>query len=150
MKLTNVLHDRGGQTFAGISRRSNPGWLGWEMIDNGHTPPVSIVADLYRERYWTPLRLSEVAHEGVAQSMFIFAVHAGTKTAATIAQIVLGATPDGVVGPKTLSAINAADPALLLSNYTLAQIARYRDIVMRDRTQARFLLGWLNRVLEAA
>ena len=31
--------------------------------------------------------------------------------------------------------------------YALAKITRYRDIVQRDRTQGKFLLGWLNRTL---
>jgi len=32
--------------------------------------------------------------------------------------------------------------------YALAKIARYRDIVTRDRSQMKFLLGWLNRTLK--
>jgi hypothetical protein len=32
--------------------------------------------------------------------------------------------------------------------YALAKIARYRDIVRKDKTQIKFLLGWINRTLE--
>jgi hypothetical protein len=32
-------------------------------------------------------------------------------------------------------------------SYALAKIARYRDIVQRDKTQIKFLLGWINRTL---
>ena len=31
--------------------------------------------------------------------------------------------------------------------YALAKIARYRDIVTRDRSQMKFMLGWINRTL---
>jgi hypothetical protein len=31
--------------------------------------------------------------------------------------------------------------------YTLAKIARYRDIVTKNREQGKFLLGWINRSL---
>jgi hypothetical protein len=37
---------------------------------------------------------------------------------------------------------------LFVASYALAKIARYRDIVMRDRSQIKFLLGWLNRALK--
>jgi hypothetical protein len=33
--------------------------------------------------------------------------------------------------------------------FTLAKIARYRDIVRKDKTQLKFLVGWINRALEA-
>ena len=46
-----------------------------------------------------------------------------------------------------VEAINAADPEKFVLAYALAKITRYRDIVQRDRTQGKFLLGWLNRTL---
>jgi lysozyme family protein len=57
-------------------------------------------------------------------------------------------TPDGRFGPVTLQALNAIDPATFIPAFTLAKIARYRDIVSKDRTQLKFLLGWLNRALQ--
>jgi len=43
--------------------------------------------------------------------------------------------------------INDADPEKFVLEYALAKIARYRDIVTRDRVQQKFLLGWINRTL---
>jgi hypothetical protein len=42
------------------------------------------------------------------------------------------------------------EPRLFLALYALARIARYRDIVTRQRTQQKFLLGWINRSLQEA
>lgn len=149
-KLTNDPVDRGGQTYAGIARRFHPNWSGWDIIDAGSTPTADMVRNHYRANFWTPLRLDEVQSQRIARTIFDFGVNAGTGTAVKLAQVILGTTPDGKVGPKTLEALNAADEDLFIATYALAKIARYRDIVQRDRTQMRFLLGWLNRALKEA
>lgn len=146
-KLTDVQGDRGRQTYAGISRKANPEWPGWAWVDRDETPPTDLVRDLYRSSYWAPLRCDRMP-QAVAEDIFDFAVNAGVKVSAKLAQAVVGVTPDGVVGPKTIDALVAADPALFRALFALAKIARYRDIVRRDRSQGRFLLGWINRTLE--
>lgn len=40
------------------------------------------------------------------------------------------------------------DDALFISNYALAKVARYVQIVTKNPTQRKFLLGWINRTLE--
>jgi lysozyme family protein len=85
-------------------------------------------------------------HQATAQTVFDFHVNTG-RPARVLAQLVVGATPDGAFGPRTLQALNAYDPDRFVLAYALAKIARYRDIVTRDRIQQKFLLGWLNRTL---
>lgn len=146
--LHTVAGDTGGQTYAGIARNKNPQWPGWAAIDQGSTPPAELVRSFYRAHFWDANSLGDLADQRVASTVFDFGVNAGTGTAAKLAQLVVGTTPDGRMGPKTIAAINAYSPELFLAHYTLAKIARYRDIVRRDRVQAKFLLGWLNRALE--
>lgn len=147
-KLHTVEHDTGGMTYAGIARNKNPQWAGWIIIDQGGTPQADLVRGFYRSNFWNPLRLDEVSDQRVASSLFDFAVNAGTGTASKLAQIVVGTTPDGRIGAKSIEALNASNPELFLAHFTLAKIARYRDIVRRDRNQQKFLLGWINRALE--
>jgi lysozyme family protein len=151
--LHDVKGDRGGQTYAGIARNMNPQWPGWAFIDRGATPPSQMVRDFYRAGWWEPIRGDHIAHQSVAASIFNFAVNTSAygrpAVAVKLAQLVVGATPDGVFGPRTLAAVNAMDPRLFEALYALAKIARYRDIVARDRSQIKFLLGWLNRSLKA-
>lgn len=149
-RLHSVAGDRGGMTYAGISRRANPHWPGWASLDAGDTPPSEQVRAFYRANYWDRLRLDDVQSQRIARTIFDFGVNAGTGTAAKMAQIIVGVTPDGAIGPKTLAALNLADPDRFSLAYALAKIARYRDIVTRDRTQAKFLLGWINRTLSEA
>ena len=148
--LHTVQGDRGGQTFAGIARNAWPKWEGWAVIDRGGRPDAETVRRFYRENFWQPVRGDEIDNQDVARTLFDFAVNAGARTAAILAQTVLGVTPDGRPGPKTISALNAIDPEKFILAYALAKLARYRDIVTRDRSQQKFLLGWLNRTLREA
>lgn len=148
--LHTVKDDRGGATYAGIARNFHPSWQGWRVIDQGETPPADMVRQFYRSNFWAPLRLDEVMHQEVAGNIFDFGVNAGLSTAAKLAQLVAGTTPDGKIGSKTIAALNAIDPDLFVARYALAKIARYRDIVVKNRTQQRFLVGWLNRALKEA
>jgi lysozyme family protein len=152
--LHNVPGDRGGQTYAGIARNFNPDWEGWEFIDRGETPPTPMVRNWYHANYWLPIMGDHILNQKIATSIFSFAVNSSApkrpSVAIKLAQLVVGATPDGILGPATVQAINACDPDKFVMAYALAKIARYRDIVTRDRTQAKFLLGWINRTLKDA
>lgn len=148
--LHTVPGDRGGMTYAGIARNRWPNWPGWQSIDAGDTPPAEMVRGFYRANFWTAMRLEEVESQDVARTLFDFGVNAGTGTAIKLAQIVAGSTPDGKIGPKTLAAINACDADLFMARYSLAKLARYEQIVSKDRSQGKFLLGWVRRVLKEA
>ena len=149
-KLHQVADDRGGMTYAGIARNRWPSWSGWRLIDAGQVPPVDLVQGFYQNNFWNPLRLDGVSDQAVARSLFDFAVNAGVGTATRLAQTAAGTTPDGVIGSKTLDALNAITPELFLARFALAKLARYEQIVSRDRSQERFLLGWVRRTLKEA
>lgn len=144
--LHNVEGDRGGMTYAGIARNMNPGWPGWGPIDRKEQVPAQLVREFYRQHYWQPIKGDEITSQAVAETIFNFHVNAGA-VAIKLAQLVVGATPDGAMGNKTVAMLNNMDPGRFVMAYALAKIARYRDIVMKDRTQAKFLLGWINRTL---
>ena len=147
-RLTNIKGDLGGQTYAGIARTKNPHWAGWIYIDRGDTPPADLVRDFYRANYWAPLYCDRLP-QAIAEDIYDFAVNAGVSVSAKLAQIVARVTPDGVIGPKTIEALSCLSPDAFRPAFALAKIARYRDIVMRNRSQGKFLLGWINRTLEA-
>lgn len=147
-KLTDIAGDRGGQTYAGIARKPNPGWSGWAYIDRGQIPPTDLVREFYKSEFWDKVAGDALTSQAVADSLYDFAVNAHWKTAAKLAQIVVGCTPDGQIGAKTVEALNQADPDQFRLAFALAKIKRYAEIVNRDRTQGKFLLGWINRTLE--
>ena len=149
-KLTNDTDDRGGMTYAGISRKNWPKWAGWSILDAGGKPQPDLVRGFYRTQFWVPNRLDELQDQETASSLFDFGVNTGPAVAAKLAQLVVGTTPDGSMGPKTLAAINNTDPELFAVKFALAKVARYVGIVKKDRSQIKYLVGWLNRTLEQA
>lgn len=148
MVLHTVKNDKGGQTFAGIARNRWPNWAGWLVVDDGGTPHVDLVRSFYRTNFWNAMKLDEITNQDIARTLFDFGVNAGTSTAVKLAQIVVGATPDGSIGPKTLALINEINPDLFMARFSLAKLARYEQIVTKDKTQRDFLLGWVRRVLK--
>lgn len=146
-KLTDIKGDKGGQTYSGIARTRWPNWQGWSFVDRGEVPPTSLVREFYRVNFWDKVRGDDLEHQGTAESLFDFAVNAGASTAIKLAQIVAGVAPDGSVGSKTISALNALEVDYFRSHFALAKLARYAQIVNKDRSQGRFLLGWVNRLL---
>ena len=149
-QLTDTAGDNGGQTYAGISRKKNPNWEGWRWIDANQTPPTHMVRSYYKKEYWDAIKGDAIISQEIAENIYDFGVNAGQGVARKLAQIVVGTTPDGVFGEKTLMALNSIDADRFKPIYALAKIARYRDIVKRDRTQIKWLMGWINRTLEQA
>jgi lysozyme family protein len=150
-----VLHknegDRGGWTFAGIAENFWPDWEGWPLVKSGQTDSVQLtrmVMDFYREHFWEKIKLHQVTDKVIAYTIFDFAVNAGARTAAKLVQLTVGAIPDGVIGPKTLELINASGAAAFEMKFALVKIGRYVTIVDRNRSQERFLRGWIKRTLK--
>jgi len=148
-QLTDIPGDKGGQTYAGIARKQNPDWQGWAFIDRKETPPTQMVRDFYKAHFWDDIKGDQISNQRIAGCIFNFYVNTG-KPAKTIAQLVVGSTPDGVIGDATVANLNAADPEKFIMSYTLGKIARYAEICNRNKDQNKFLLGWVNRALKGA
>ena len=150
-RLTNVAGDRGGQTYAGIARNFHPGWPGWRYIDDNDLDNrglSKLVGEFYRAQFWSPIGGDKIKSQAVAQAIFDFSVNAGVPVGARLAQRVVGAGPDGRIGPKTLALLNKMNEAEFILKYALAKVTRYAEICNKDRTQTKFLLGWINRTLK--
>jgi lysozyme family protein len=150
-RLHDVALDRGGRTFAGIASRYHPDWPGWEYVNRGQfdDPKLTqLVRDFYHENFWAPIHGDELLEQRTAESLFDFAVNAGVRSAVKLAQGVAGARQDGIFGSKTLLAVNALREDEFLLKFSMAKVAKYAEICNRDRTQCKFLLGWINRTLD--
>ncbi len=142
-RYTETPGDSGGATKYGISKRAYP------QLDIRNITEQQ-ARDIYRADYWNAVQGDAIRSQEVAENIFDTAVNMGTGRAVRITQMVLGLSPvDGNLGPATLAAINAADPARFVADYTLAKIARYVGICNKDRSQRQFLMGWLNRAMGA-
>lgn len=136
------------ETYAGIYRKAHPEWEGWKYIDKGLEPPFELVKDFYYENYYKPFE--EVRDERVKSLLFETAINLGVRQAVKLAQKVLGVKADGILGPKTLGALNSAEPEDFIRDFTLGRIAFYTALTNKNpKKYGPYLRGWINRSLEA-
>lgn len=55
-------------------------------------------------------------------------------------------TADGVIGPKTIQAINSINPDTLFDAMYQARKEFFENLTMKDPSQVKFLKGWINRL----
>jgi lysozyme family protein len=100
------------------------------------------VEAIYRVKYWLRIKGDELP-AGWDYAMFDFAINSGTSRAIKFAQLSVGVSDDGVLGPKTMAAIKAAPPEAF-DKY----ISMRRDFLVSLKTFPTFGKGWMRRVNE--
>jgi len=157
-KLHEVFGDRGGMTYAGISRVHWPDWEGWTRVDAGTFDDVlkDMVKAFYKKEFWDKLMGDIIGSQKMAFALFDFAVNAGLKTSVKLCQKIVGVEQDGVFGPMTLKALSAfaGNGELFVAKFGLERVFMYKDISLSDKrrkqdkvvSNLRFLEGWINRV----
>ena len=141
--------DSGGRTNLGVTQRVWEEFVGHPVSEadmRALTPQK--VAPMYKIKYWNPSYCA-VLPKGLDYVVFDFAVNAGTGRSVKTLQSAIGCVADGVIGPKTMAAINGANPKDLIAKFSDARADFYQGIVTRKPDQARFIKGWLNRVEDA-
>ena len=101
---------------------------------------VEQAAPLYKKEYWDRVKGDELP-DGADLLLFDFAVNAGVSRSVRLAQKVVGATADGVIGPMTLKAINGYDNHDFIKDFTDRKLAYYR----RLKHYPTFGKGWERR-----
>jgi putative secretion activating protein len=144
---TDDKNDRGGKTTWGITEE--------EARDFGYTGDMrnltkDFAKNIYLKKYYLGNKLDKVKNDKVALSIFDWAVNSGRRGIKK-AQIVankFGANLviDGIVGNKTLEAINGINPEAFLKEYHEIQRIFYKNLAAKNPSQEEFLKGWLNRV----
>ena len=67
-----------------------------------------------------------------------------------IPQRLLGVSVDGIVGPKTLAAVNARNPRELFDMIKIARFDFIEDICRKRPANNKFQRGWMNRINDIA
>jgi lysozyme family protein len=143
--FVNHKLDPGGMTNLGVTKKVWEEWVGRAVDEKAMralTPET--VAPMYRKKYWDAVRADELP-DGLDYLMFDFAVNAGPRRAIRTMQKAIGATPDGVIGPKTMQALKEANQSELVAKFSEEKEAFYRSLP----TFGTFGRGWLRRVAEA-
>ena len=134
----NHPDDPGGETNWGVTKvvARQHGYEGL-MKDM----PVEVAKAVYRKSYWDAVQADNLP-PAIRYAVFDAAVNSGVGTAVRWLQQSVGATPDGVLGPKTLAAINEVNPDGLLRRMLARRLRAMTDM----KGWPSFSAGWTRRV----
>ena len=130
--------DPGGETKYGISKRAYP----TEDIAN---LTLERAKQLYLRDYWAPAGCDSVPQQ-LRFDLLDMAVNAGVKAAIKALQHAVSETEDGILGPRTLQAIQSAPAWRILMRFYAARLVLYTKA--DDARWGRFGRGWIRRVAQ--
>lgn len=99
------------------------------------------LADVYKRQYWNAISGDQLP-DGVDYSVMDFAVNSGPGRAARYLQQIVGTATDGVIGEKTITAVNAKPAADVIGKLCDMRLG----FLQRLPTWATFGRGWAIRV----
>jgi lysozyme family protein len=96
--------------------------------------------------FWDYFLADLILNQSVAEFIVDWGYNSGRKTVAKIVQRLVNVADDGIVGPKTLAAINALDQQKLFDTLQIERKVFLNNIIKRRPDQIVFYNGWMNRV----
>ena len=102
-------------------------------------------AEIFKSLYWDRWKADAINSQAVA-NIIVDWVWASGVHGIKRPQKLLGVTADGLVGPKTIAALNAADPKKLFDAIK-ADRAKFIDEICKARPKnEKYRKGWMNRI----
>ena len=136
---SNNPMDPGGATMWGVTERvaRAAGYVG----DMCNMPQSFATQKVYLPSYWAPVKADQLP-DSLRFDVFDGAVNSGVSQSVKWLQQSVGTNPDGVIGPLTIAAANAINPALVLAKYN-----GYRLMFMTNLSVwPTFSKGWARRI----
>lgn len=101
--------------------------------------------DIVKSMYWDRYKADDIMSQSVANTCVDWLWMSGT-TAIKRVQEIVGVKVDGIVGEKTLEAINSRSPLPLFGAIKEARKAYIDEICRKRPTNEKFRRGWMNRL----
>lgn len=150
---TDDPSDSGGRTKYGISENTFP--AAWA---NG-APTYQQARDIYQKQFVDVDGISTIPDINLQHQVVDFGIPSGPVTAVHILQQLLGLPTDGIVGPKTIAAIEAYPsgtlfgvpvPGSVLINLAFrdARALYYATLAKAQPKNTKYVLGWIRRSQE--
>jgi lysozyme family protein len=140
----NHPRDPGGMTNLGVTKRAWEAYVGHEVDEaamRALTP--EIVKPFYKKMYWDKIKGDDLP-SGVDYAAYDLAVNSGTGRAAKYLQEIAGVPSDGIIGPKSLAAIQACPAGEMVDALCGVRL----DFLKRLPTWDTFGKGWGRRVAD--
>lgn len=148
--FANDPDDLGGATMCGVTFATFTDYC----RRKGYPRPtiVRLKAIKYKEwleilktMFWDKWKADQINNESIAIILVDWVWGSG-KYGITIPQKAIGVTADGIVGPKTIAAVNAKDPKQLFDLIRKERLAYIERICRSRPANLKYKKGWLNRL----
>lgn len=150
--FANHPNDKGGPTNKGVTIST---WrqVGYDKDGDGDIDvddlrllsDSDVVERVLRPHYWDRWKADQIHSQSIA-NLLVDWVWASGRHGITNVQRILGVKQDGIVGPKTLAALNNSDQRALFDRLHRERVAYIDKVCTRDNSQEVFRKGWLRRL----
>lgn len=149
--FANVPGDRGGATKYGVTIST---WKaqGYDKDGDGDIDAEDLklitpedAMRICRINFWNRWKADDIADQSLA-NLLVDWVWGSGKYGITIPQQMLGVKADGIVGPKTIAALNRQDAKAFFYKLWQRRKKYLYDICKSRPANYKFLNGWLNRL----
>ncbi|MEI6062693.1 MAG: glycosyl hydrolase 108 family protein [Bacteroidota bacterium] len=138
--------DQGGVTNKGITLITFRDVFGQDKtVDDLKNISDDAWMKVLKKFYWDRWKADEIENQSVANILVDWVWGSG-KWGVIIPQRVLDVPQDGIVGVKTIQALNRCDQEDLFNKIVEERKLFLYDIVRRKPAQIRFFKGWINRL----
>jgi lysozyme family protein len=114
---TKIDGDSGEETWSGISRKANPKWKGWAILDKisnkknnqviTTTELEKLKRELYKANYWDTVWGDKIKVQEVANDLYDTAVNMGVGTSIKLAQRQFKMTETSKMNDVLLAKLNS-------------------------------------------
>lgn len=148
--FVNDPTDKGGPTNMGITLNT---WrqIGYDKNNDGVIDLFDIKMldksdfEAVLKRFWNKWIASSIKNQSVANILVDWYYNSGSW-GIKIPQRILGVEEDGIVGIKTITALNKRCPKELFKEIFEARKKYLNDIIKNNPSQKKFINGWINRL----
>jgi lysozyme family protein len=102
--------------------------------------PLSTAKEIARSNYWTPQRCDQLP-PAIAFHVFDTAYHGGSP--ARWLQASVGVNQDGIIGPKTIEAVRASNPAQVVMAFNRRRL----EYLTKLKNWPENSRGWTMRIV---
>lgn len=147
--FSNDPKDNGGATMVGVTIGTYRSYCKYKgkkspTVDQLKNISYKEWRDIIHTMYWSKWKADLIEDQNVANMLVDWVWMSGQGVGIKKVQKLLNLTQDGIVGPKTLKAVNETDNLLKLV-YN-ARAAHFNQIVRSNPSQKKWLKGWMNRI----
>lgn len=148
--FVNDPDDLGGATNKGITLTTYKEYKKRKGLSDPSVDDLKNISDeewteILRTMFWDRWQADRIENQSVA-NILVDWVWASGVHGIKRPQKILGVTVDGIVGDKTIAALNAMDPMSLFFKIKNDRIKYIDEICKARPTNKKYKKGWMNRI----